>query len=438
MSNTPAFCHTSISPPDRNRDRATTRSPADRTELLTFLEQAMAYLFPVISEDVPEHATSRQFSQTNPRHPSRYRVTFTVARLPIQSLFFDEMPNMNQSPPRPRELCMSMALDHHSDCPFPQAARTRVTSHIATLGATAPVTSCLLKVCPHCIALLPDIDPQYPNDSYAEFGPLVPPAWTPIRVIDRPEYHTLPPVPCALEHNLVCAHRHCPDPLQCTCNTATPDTANPTTVINCSHTHCTTPQACTCTTACPEPSDHIMSDVIPHRNCIVAHCDNPAAHLSPGGQLPPPETRPDPTTVVPPEPVYSTHRIMLTSWMSQMIEMFTTSTHAASYATSCANVVPHLRHYEQTLRASAPAYNPEAMFFRSDFPPNQAFILPMYMLHPTSTLADSNQHATHTCPLIVCPLTMLHELQTGTRSINTVSITTFLKLYRASVTIALT
>jgi hypothetical protein len=440
MSTTPTFFHASQFPPDSSNSTITSnhRAVNSRPELTSFLEHAMAYLFPTITQDAPEApATPRQFDRITPRHPSRYRATFTVARLPIQALYFDEMPNLTQSPPRPRELCMSMALDHHDDCPFPTVPRLRVVSHIATLGVTAPVTTCLLKACPHCISMLPDIDPQHPNDSYAEFRPLTPPAWTPIRVIERPEYHTLPPPPCEREHNPACTHRHCADSDNCTCTTTPQPDSTITPTPACPHKHCLTPTTCTCTAACPQPSDHVITDTVPHRNCIVAHCDNPSAHLAPGGLTPQPETRPDPSTLVPPPPRYSNHRIMLTAWTSQCIILFLQSEHAASYTTSCANLVPHMRAFQAQVRPTVPTYDPSALFFPMPTHPNRAMLLPVYAIHPAEVLNNSSRFTDHGCPLIVCPLTLLHELQTGTRTISATSIVQFSKLYTAAVTVAI-
>jgi hypothetical protein len=429
MTTTPETSFTDL-PSDHSSSSNQFRNHSEvQPDLEAFLSQAMSYLFPVITETSSTEVETRQFRDIIPRHPSRYRLTFTVARLPAQSLFFDEFLALTSAPPRPRERTLSVALDHHANCPFPTAPRSRTTAHLSTFGTTAPTTSCLVKICAHCMNLHPDIDAQHPNDSYAEFQPVTLEAWLPVRIITRPTYVVLPPPLCDLPHSPECSHTHCQTPLACTCNTP----ANEEIPISvCSHTHCTDAANCTCTSGCLAPADHVMADSMPHRNCLVAHCDNPAVHLNPNAGSQQPDPRPDPSTLVPPAPRHTMRQIIASFWLDSNFEMFTRSEHAASYATSCANLLPHMRAFLPQVRPVVPLVSDTTLHFPAVVDMNRGLLNPVLYTHTDAIINDSNLIATHSCTFIVCPLTLIINMQTGTRTIGTTSLRQFHAAFRAA------
>jgi hypothetical protein len=400
--------------------------------LEAFLNSAMSYLFPVITATNPT-ASTRQFNQTPARHPSRYRITFTLARLPAQSLFFDEFPAFHRSPPRPREITASIALAHNANCPFPNIARLISTAHIATFGTTTPTTTCLIKACPHCIAMNPDVDATYPNDSYAEFTQTTNTTWLPVQVLPaQPTYYVLPPPPCPLPHTPTCTHNHCPDANNCIC--ATTATAQPAA---CQHQHCNDAAHCTCTQQCSSPADHLISDPQPHRNCMAPHCDNPAVHLNPNIGAPVPDPRPDPTTVVPPQPRYTAQQIAASFWLRGSFEWFTRSEHAATYANSCSQLLTHIRAYIPQIRPVTPLLPHNSLSFPATEHANRGLITPIYSVHSDELIGDANQILTHPCVFIVCPLRMLVQMQTGSHTIGSTNLRTLFDTFNTQLLMSL-
>jgi hypothetical protein len=394
----------------------------------------MSYLFPVVAP-VQEVEESTLFQERLGRHPSRYRVNFTLPRLPIQSLYFDEMPSLTRSPPREGEPCTTLALDHATSCPFPNVPRRRVPCFISTLGAPAPVTSSMIKVCEHCIARLPDIDPAHPNDSYAAFQEPVATTWTPIHAIERPTYFTLPPPECTRSHDVQCAHNHCPDATHCTCN------AQPSAIVEpftCPHSHCATPSNCTCTQACPDVTAHVIAVNEPHPNCLVAHCPDITAHTNPNPDgTPVPSRCPDPAAHLPQPPRPSLQTVALSFWMDTIMSSFCRSPHSYTFATSLNPLINYIRSHEPLTRTEVAALDLTVTFPRLDHANQNAFAVAILATHSIEVVNNTADHATHHCSLLNCPLAVMAELRSGSRTLGSTSIHQLHEMMRARLSSAI-
>jgi hypothetical protein len=370
-----------------------------------------------------------------PRHPSRYRISFTLGTLPLQQLFLDELPALARQPPRPREICISLAIAHHSSCTENTIPRTIVTSHITILGTATPVTTVPLKVCRHCLHSHEKISAELTNQMYATLNTPVSNQWTIVNIHTVPTFHSLPPIPCTRDHNPPCPHSHCQDATNCTCNpiTTTP-IGSTTTPAPCAHQHCPSSSHCTCTTqiSCPDPADHLFSMDQPHPSCGAAHCPEPTRHLGTSDSSQNTSPCPDPSLheLNRPQPL-SPRTIILSHWADQQMESFSVSVHSVTFSTSCnalhktyISMIPYLHEFPNLDLNSY-------VLPRVQHGDVRGIHYVVLQLHSLELVRDRSLHLGHDCPILNCPLQVLAELQTGSATSANISFNDLLSRTRA-------
>jgi hypothetical protein len=404
---------------------------------LTYLTLDMQRLFPQLGSTASATtATTRQTATA--RHPPRYRINFTAGHHPLQSFYFDELPNLRTSPPLAREPCISMALEHHANCTNTSTPRQRTICYISTFGPSQPTTQTMIKVCPRCLPILPDISASSPNESYARVLSPLAETWTKIEAVDRLDYYTLPPAPCTREHDLVCPHTHCQDPTNCICNSLTPGNDTSASSDTCIHTHCPDATHCSCTiqNPCPDALAHAISENEPHPNCLVLHCPDFSVHMNPpsagnDGQSACPDPRAHQRPLPPPA-----QRVALSFWAVHCMTHFSTSNHAPTFARSLSAFPAYITGMLATHSTYVLAVhsNPFPQVLPNH--PQNVYHL-MYSTHDEQTLRDTATHGIHTCELLNCPLVIMHDLRTTSRTIGSTSINQLVTLMTERLMLAL-
>jgi hypothetical protein len=374
-----------------------------------------------------------------PRHPSRYRITFTPPSSRLQTLYLDSVPNLARQPPRPNEIAITLALDHTTACTRTNLPRTLVPCHITTLGVTTPVATTTIKVCMRCLTTTDSISANSPHERYASIPLPVTTTWTKIQIITVPQYYPLPPDPCSKDHNPPCTHTHCSTPNTCTCNAPPPasgDTLSPTQPARCLHHHCPSDANCVCTRAsdCEKLSDHVMPLDGPHRLCIAAHCDNPSAHLTPSNEV---------TPVVTPCPNPAAHNarpsratplsLSQACWLMACLRQFSVSDHARSYTITCNQLLDHMIQFHSQVAHLQPVVDLDSPFPPMETHHNRALLLVVYAFHSLDVLKDRDSHVTHECRLLVCPLRVLAQLRSGTNTLSSTSLTSLIALIQSDI-----
>jgi hypothetical protein len=371
-----------------------------------------------------------------PRHPSRYRITFTPNRLPLQTLYLDSVPALTRQPPRRSEICSSMALAHHPNCAHQQTPRAQVPCHVTTFGAPVPVATSPLKVCLRCLHLHERIADTLPNNMYASLPEPVTSTWTTVVITTVPTYYSLPPTPCPRDHNPPCPHSHCADVTNCTCNLAVPTTAitSGLDTTTCTHRHCSDVSNCTCTAQheCENLADHIMTMGEQHRLCFTAHCDNPSLHTAISDPTNPSlNACPDPSAHERHAPRASILSISQASWTMACYNHFATSEHAPTYRTTCSQLLDHWIAFHPQVAHQLPNVDLESHFPAMEHHANRAMLHVIYAFHSLQTLKARDTHLDHECRLLVCPLRTLASLRSGTNTLGSVGLASFLRILQS-------
>jgi len=362
-------------------------------------------------------ATHPAQAKTNsPRHPARYRLIFTAIGLPVQTLLFDELPVLARSPPRNDEQCKSIALAHSPKCKFKMIPRALAPCCISTLNSTRVTTRSMIKYCPSCISLLPKTSDSNPNESYAVISNSSFPAWNTAEAKKNLTYHVLPPPKCPHPHNPTCLHYHCDDENNCSCNA--PATMP---VESCSHSHCTSqdPLDCHCATlgACTDPGAHYpAADGESHPNCNAPHCPDVSAHST----FTPESTAScriphcsDPAAHLAAQSPVTPDHFNVTLWYEYRASLFESSTLGRTFALDCKKL---LRHFLDEY----PITNGELDLPEFPLPPDNPAGFENRLLsdviratHSRKTIKTREEHLTHECLILSCPIRTLATITTG-------------------------
>jgi hypothetical protein len=362
--------------------------------------------------------------------------------MPLQQLFFDELPTLARQPPRPREASTSLAIAHTSGCTESSSPRTIVTSHLTIFASTSAITTIPLKVCRSCLPSQHKISADLPHQMYATVRTPTTSTWTAVDIISLPTFYSIPPPPCPNPHLQACTHQHCPDATNCTCNSApaTASTTGSVTIAPCAHHHCPDSDNCTCTTQtnCVDPSHHLFSLSEPHSMCGFAHCADPDVHIRDTTNSTTQAPCPDPSLheLNRIQPV-SPRSIILSTWADQQMEPFSISSHSVSFTSSCAALINFaISHYPHT--SEFPPLNLDAFHHqRPDHASPRGIVYVILQLHSESLVRDQSQHLGHTCPIVNCPLQILAELRNANSTSSGTSFNQLLRLTRDRMTLRL-
>jgi hypothetical protein len=375
------------------------------------------------------------------RHPSRYRLSFTVVgHSAQQQLYLDELHTLARQPPRPREISTSLAVAHHSSCTEISVPRRIVTSHLTILGVSTPVTTIPLKVCPACLPSHPKIARELNNQMYATIPTPTTNTWTTVNITVAPQFYSLPPAPCTRDHNPACPHTHCQDATNCTCNLQSTTTGPTPSTAPCTHQHCPDSDYCTCTQqiACIRPADHVFTIDTEHDQCGFPHCHDPAIHLrdpaTDSNQSPCPNPALHEQAQV---PRIEPKTIILSTWADQQMESFSISTHSVTFTTSCKNLVRFCLQHQQYENEFPPLDLDAYYHQRPDHASPRGIVYVVLQLHSLELVQDESRHLDHNCLIVNCPLHILASLRNANNTASGVSFTTLLRLTRERMAIRL-
>jgi hypothetical protein len=365
-----------------------------------------------------------------PRHPARYRITFTLIGLPVQNLLLDEIPTLANIPPKQDEDSSSLALQHSLTCTS-TSARLITPCYLSTLNCTRYITKMMIKVCYDCITTLPKVSLTSPHESYAVITTSHLLAWNHVEARSSLDYYTLPPPRCQRPHNPLCRHTHCTTPEHCTCTQ--PSQSDPT----CSHPHCDakTDAECTCKTenTCTNPADHIPSaDGKSHPNCNAPHCDDHAAHgftPSQREKCPFPHCRNPSDHLAATSPITPDH-FNVTMWYEYRASQFENSPPGRTFSLDTKKLLKYFKDHYPRDQSQTPLPTFPIPFSSPLDHPDDIINEVIQATHERSIFNDRSLHAEHECLILSCPIKVIGRAQKGSATATGLSLSQVLLLGR--------